>query len=342
MNKTLLAATCSFELPDFQDYLVLIPEGIFRSEIDGRPYDAPHWILTPERGHLIAAALNQREIDTVIDYEHATLKSKNNGEAAPAAGWLLAGGFIYKEGVGLCSSKFDWLEKAKAHIEAKEYKYLSPVFLYNSAGEIITLINLALTNTPAIENLQAKIAAAAQEFFAQNLQDSTMDELLEHLRWMLNLPLAATPEEIKAELSKLQQQITEKTGVAVAANSQNLFDAVAAIDQLKVAANSQSIDMTKFVPMDVYLEAKNEVTQVAQKAQAKELDDLILAACSDGRLTGTKTIDWIKKQAVENPEFAKAHIEGLPKMAALTQQQTKISPTTPPSTDSSDPLQEEV
>ncbi len=37
-----------------------------------------------------------------------------------------------------------------------------------------------------------------------------MEELLEQLRWMLNLPLSATAEEILAELNKLSAQIKEK------------------------------------------------------------------------------------------------------------------------------------
>ena len=106
MKKTLLAASCSFDLSALSDHFVLIPEGVFRSELDGRPYDAPHWVLTPERGRQIVAALNQRQIDMVIDYEHATLKSKTTGEPAPAAGWLKSAGFTYIEGVGLCSTNF--------------------------------------------------------------------------------------------------------------------------------------------------------------------------------------------------------------------------------------------
>lgn len=326
MKKTLLAASCSFDLSNLSDHFVLIPEGVFRSEIDGRPYDAPHWELTPERGHQMAAALNQRKIDMVIDYEHATLKSKNTGEPAPAAGWLKSAGFTYIEGVGLCSTDFEWLDKAKAHIEAKEYKYISPVFLYTKMGDITALINVALTNTPALDQLpEAKLAAAAQELFSQDLpqQDSTMEDLLKELRWMLNLPLSATAEEITAELGKLQTQIKEKTGVAMAANSQNLYDALNAIDQLKIAANSQATpDMTQFVPMEVYKEAVQQAGQANAAAKTKEIDDLIVAACSDGRLTGTATINWYKEQASTNPDFVKAQLEALPKIAALTQQQT--------------------
>lgn len=325
MKKTILAASCSFDLSALSDHFVLIPEGVFRSEIDGRPYDAPHWILTPERGRQIVAALNQRKIDTVIDYEHATLKSKQTGEPAPAAGWLKSAGFTYIEGVGLCSTNFEWLPKAKDHIEAKEYKYISPVFLYDSTGAITTLINVALTNTPALDQLpEAKLAAAAQEFFAQNLpQDSKMDELLEQLRWMLNLPLSATAEEILAELGKLQQQIKEKTGVALAANSQNLFDAIAAIEQLKLAANSQSTpDPSKYVPIAMYNEAKAQAASVATNGQEKEIKELITAACSDGRLTGDAAVVWANDFAIRDFAGFKAHLEGIPKIAALSQRQT--------------------
>ena len=327
MKKTLLAAAaCSFDLSASSSQLVLIPEGEFHG-IDGRPFDAPAWILTPALGQTLAQSLNQRSIDMVIDYEHATLKAQKSGEPAPAAGWLKAGSFTYIDGVGLCSTQFKWTDKAQGFIQSEEYKYLSPVFLYKKNGEIVALLHTSLTNTPNLDQLpEAKLAAAAQDYFTQNStqQDSEMEELLEQLRWMLNLPLSATPEEIMAELSKLQSQIKEKTGVAVAANSQNLFDAIAVIDQIKLAANSQStVDLSQYVPMAVYQEAVNKAGSAVADAKAKEIDDLITAACSDGRLTGDATINWIKDQAQTNPDFVKAHIESLPKIAALTQRQTE-------------------
>ena len=327
MKKTLLAAACSFALEaTTSDYLVLIPEGVFKG-IDGRPYDAPHWSLTPERGEQIVAALNQRSIDMVIDYEHATLKAHESGEPAPAAGWLKSVGFEYIKGVGVCSTQFEWTDKAASHIGSKEYKYLSPVFLYTPTGDVVQLLHVALTNTPALDQLpEAKLAAAAQELFSQDLpqQDSEMnEELLERLRWMLNLPISATAEDIIAELNKLTAQIQEKTGVTVAANSQNLYDALNAIDQLKLAANSQvTVDPTQYVPMAVYQEAVQKAGHAEAAAKTKEMDDLITAACSDGRLTGEATINWYKEQAKTNPDFVKAQIEALPKIAALNQQQT--------------------
>lgn len=319
--KTLIAA-CSMSLSAQSEHFVIIPEGEFRG-IDGRPFDATAWILTPERGHQIVAVLNQRHIDMVVDYEHSTLKAIETGEPAPAAGWLKPNGFVYVEGVGICSTQFEWTDKAKNFIDSGEYKYISPVLFYNKTGAVIGLHSVALTNKPNLDQLpEAKLAAAAQDFLSTS-QDSEMnEELLERLRWMLNLPVSATAEDIIAELNKLASQLNEKTGTTVAANAQNLFDAVAAIDQLKVAANNQ-VDPTQFVPMAVYKEALSSASTANANAQAKELDDLIVAACSDGRLTGQASIDWIKDQAKTSPEFVKTHLESLPKIAALTQQQTQ-------------------
>jgi phage I-like protein len=325
MPKSILVASCSFDLNATSTQLVLVPEGTF-SGVDGRPFDAPHWKLTPERGEQIVAALNQRQVDMVIDYEHATLKAQETGEPAPASGWLKAAHFSYVKGVGICSTKFEWLDRAKSYIESEEYKYLSPVLFYTKTGEVVGLHSVALTNTPNLDNLpEARLAALAQDYFTQNSpQDSEMDELLEQLRWMLNLPLSATPEEVQAELNKLSAQIKEKTGVAVAANGQHLFNALDAIDQIKVAANSQTqVDMTQFVPMAVYQEALAQASNAVVAAQEKEVEELITAACSDGRLTGKATIKYYKDQAKTNPEHVKTLLEGLPKIAALTQRQTE-------------------
>ncbi|WP_336142449.1 phage protease [Acinetobacter sp. 102] len=322
MKKTLLVAACSFALDATSTYLVLIPEGIFRG-IDGRPTDAPHWELTPARGRQIAAALNQRSIDLVVDYEHATLKAQESGDPAPASGWLKPAGFQYVDGVGLCSTQFEWTEKAKGYIEAKEYKYTSPVFFYNQAGEVLGLHSFALTNTPNLDILpEARLAAAAQNFLSQQSdEDSSMKEFLELMRKCLGLPETATEQELLTAANSAFAKMDGAFGTTLVAG-QALSVAIEKAIEVKTAANSQAPDLTQYVPIAVYQEAIASATAVAANAASKELDDLIVAACSDGRLTGDATINWAKDQAKTNPEFIKKHIESLPKIAALNQKQT--------------------
>ena len=75
--------------------------------------------------------------------------------------------------------------------------------------------------------------------------------------------------------------------------------------------------------MAVYQEAVQKAGNVDAAAKAKEIDDLIVAACGDGRLTGEATINWYKDLALTKPDYVKTQLEALPKIAALTSQQTK-------------------
>ncbi|QQC83003.1 phage protease [Acinetobacter bereziniae] len=324
MKRILLAASCSFDINASSNRLVLIPEGIFKG-IDGRPFDAPHWNLTPERGREIAAVLNQRSIKMVIDYEHATIKAQETGIEAPAAGWLQT--FEYVDGVGLCSTQFEWTNKAKGYIESDEYKYLSPVFIYTKTGDVVALLHVALTNTPNLDQLpEAQLAAAAQNFLSQNTQideDSTMKEFLELMRKKLGLPETATEAELVAAANTAFAKMDGAFGTTLVAD-QTLALAIDKAIEVKTAANTQETvpDPTKYVPMAVYNEAVTQAKNASAIAQTKEIDDLITAACADGRLTGEATIAWYKDQAKTNPTFVKTQIENLPKIAALTQTQT--------------------
>ncbi|MDS7929619.1 phage protease [Acinetobacter sp. V102_4] len=322
MTDSIRVAYCSFNLNAASNHLVLVPEGIFTG-VDGRPHDAPHWNLTPERGRQIVAVLNQRKIDMVIDYEHATLKSQTSGDPAPAAGWLKSDHFVYIDGVGICSTKFEWLDKAKNYIESGEYKYLSPVLFYNKLGEILALINVALTNTPALDQLpEAKLAAAAQEYFAQNYdEDLTMNEFLKLMLKKLGLAETSTEQEVLAAANSLFTKLDGAFGTTLATD-QTLDQAIDKAVEVKAAANSQAPDPTKFVPIGVYNEAVLKAGHAEAAGKAKEIDDLIVAACSDGRLTGEVTINYYKELAKTNPDVAKVQIEELPKIAALTQRQT--------------------
>ena len=92
------------------------------------------------------AEIAQRGVDLVIDYEHQTLK----GVEAPAAGWVKE----LKLEDDQIKAVVEWTERAAEYLKNKEYRYLSPVITVNKANNrAMGLHSLALTNTPAIENM---------------------------------------------------------------------------------------------------------------------------------------------------------------------------------------------
>lgn len=124
------------------EWVQLMPLGVVQT----RPHDARQpWRLTDAQAVVAASrALGQ---DLVIDYEHQTARTKQNGQPAPAAGWVteLA---IRQDGI---YGRVAWTAKARELINEGAYRFLSPVFSYDKATREVARIEMAaLTNDPAL------------------------------------------------------------------------------------------------------------------------------------------------------------------------------------------------
>lgn len=129
----------------------VLPAGVFRSN-DGRPAILPGWKIDAQIATQLATTVHSQANELVIDYEHQSSQSPVNGQPAPAAGWFKR--LEWREGDGLYVTDARWTDKARAMIEAGEYRYLSPVFEFDgTTGAVTRLISLALTNTPALNGL---------------------------------------------------------------------------------------------------------------------------------------------------------------------------------------------
>ncbi|MDD3770481.1 MAG: phage protease [Sulfuricurvum sp.] len=138
------------------------------------------------------------EIDIVVDYEHQTLL----GNTAPASGWIKKAPVSLKAENGDLFAKIEWTEKAAAHIAAKEYRYLSPVFAPNtlaqSDGSNIgwTLHSVALTNKPFLEELgEVRLNKLTQTNHEKEEGTMTKEE---------ELALKAENEKLKADNEALK------------------------------------------------------------------------------------------------------------------------------------------
>lgn len=112
------------------------------------------WNLTAAAAARIIALNAARQADILVDYEHQWLSSKDNGKEVPAAGWINPRSLVWVES-GLepgLYGEVKWTAKATEMIAADQYRYLSPVFPYDkTTGEPSDLLNVALTNIPAID-----------------------------------------------------------------------------------------------------------------------------------------------------------------------------------------------
>lgn len=142
-------------------WIELIPAGSVIVGLDGR-----QWINdAPDR---IVAAFTARHQPMVVDYEHASEHRAPQGLDAPAAGWIdrleIRAGAIW--------GHVEWTAQARQRIEAREYRFISPVFTFEKASSrIVALQSAALTNQPNLSltalnssNADLMVARCRQEF----------------------------------------------------------------------------------------------------------------------------------------------------------------------------------
>jgi phage I-like protein len=94
----------------------------------------------------------------LLDYNHGTTLLAPTPEQA-----ISAGQFIPEvRADGLWATAIKWAERARAFLAAAEYRLFSPFFEHEAAtGRITRLINVALTNLPALDHIDALVAAHA-------------------------------------------------------------------------------------------------------------------------------------------------------------------------------------
>jgi phage I-like protein len=310
-TQTTAFAACTFEIQAEGTAIQLFPAGAFKAR-DGRPKDvaAGHWYIDALVAARLISLLQARVTDLVIDYEHQTLNSAENGKPAPAAGWFKGAALEWREGQGLFATQVGWTESAAGFIAAKEYRYLSPVFSYDrNSGAVLDLLHVGLTNYPALDGMDSLPALAAARFqladpaalSAEENQSVNKDALIA----MLGLSADASEEDIQTALTALKGD---------AGKVQELQTALA-------AAKTQQADPAKFVPVAVVEELKKDIAALKANQVDGEVETLVKAGLADGRLLPAQEA-WARDLGKSNTAALKTYLEQTPAIAALKGQQT--------------------
>lgn len=306
MRLTAVAALVVALTPSAE--IQLLPAGEFRAR-DGRPAGVGTWKIDAAIAQRLIALAGQRETPLVIDYEHQTLHAEQNGMPAPAAGWFKT--LEWREGQGLYATDVEWTDKARAMIEAGEYKYISPVFSYDKAtGAVRELLLAAITNNPALDGMDAVAQRAAARFaLIDQPQETRMPELLKKLLAGLGLQETATEAQAEAALTALKESAGK----------------VGALETEVAALKSAAPDPAKFVPIDSVKDLQKQVAILTAQQLQRELDELIKPALDDGRLLPAQE-KWARELGGKDLASLKSYLDDAQPIAALRATQTGGKP----------------
>ena len=261
------------------------------------------------------AQIAQRGVDLVVDYEHQTL----TGEQAPAAGWVKE---LFLDD-GQIKARVEWTDKARQYLENKEYRYISPVInVRKSDNKAMGMHSIALTNTPAIEHMEAIVNSLNFEG-GQN----TMNEFMKKLAALLGLGEDATEEQVAEALKAcVEENKSLKESAAEAAKQQPAEDdkvvankAVCELLGLKAGAATADVAAAIMALKGGNIGGVNLVEQVKSleaKLADRDAEEAVELALKAGKITPAQR-EWAKGYALKSLDDFRGFVEKAPQVVPM-------------------------
>ena len=307
MHDFLTLKSKEMEVGGAPEIISVLPLGHVKSakgefDVDGESFAA------------MKAQIAQRGVDLVVDYEHQTL----TGEQAPAAGWVKE---LFLDD-GQIKARVEWTDRAKAYLSNREYRYLSPVITVRKAdNKAMGLHSIALTNTPAIEHMEAIVNSLNFEG-GQN----TMD-FMKELAKLLGLGEDATEEQVKEALKAcLEENKSLKESAAEAAKQQPPEDDKVVANKevcelLGLKAGAATADGAAAI---MALKSGNiggvnlaeQVKSLEAKLADRDAEEAVEMALKAGKITPAQR-EWAKGYALKNLEDFKGFVEKAPQVVPM-------------------------
>lgn len=284
------------------EWIHLAPFGEWRGHPSG-----PFRIGLPEAQQLVRNFESRGGIRLVIDYEHQTLTAKYSGQPAPAAGWIDR---IELRGDGVWGHVEMWTINAAAMLRAREYRYFSPVLVFDHINKVsgvpegMFIHSGALTNTPFLDELTPVVMSDQPHL------ENPMDEI----KKLLGLADDATAEQVHSAITEM---VALRDGLVVKVGT-------AALAILKPAEGETSVALCErlvrelrhsgYVPVAEHVAA---LTEGAARVVQLSDEQVLAQARTSGKLTPALEA-WFSRQLGRDREGAMAWLSDAPVVVPLT------------------------
>lgn len=299
IKKLIVCSAAATEVEGVPDIVKILPLGLVKSQ-------KGDFVVDDESFQAMKAAMEKRNLDIVVDYEHQTLDNVQ----APAGGWI-------KEIIlqpDAIAAKVEWTPKAVEYLKNKEYRYLSPVVLVRKADtKAVVLHSVALTNTPAIDGMFPivnSIDVTEYEEIQNEQGGNKMNEFLKECAKMLGLPDDATDEEIIAKVKECCKQFAAQDGMVANKTITSLLGVPETAKTEDVAAAIMALkNPNGFVPAADFVALKARLDK-------KDSDELVTKALKDGKISAAQK-EWAEDYALKDPQGFAKFVEKAPQTVPL-------------------------
>lgn len=316
----LIAALLASTFAAATGWAQLLPAGEFAGRT-GRPGPGKTWKVTEARGQLLAAELNAVAARTpiVIDYDHQTLFAATSGTKAPAAGWINA--VEWRKGEGLFA-KVDWTPAAKAHIDAGEYRYISPVILYDQdTGDVTHVAMGSLVNHPDLLGMDAATTAALAALVpsTHSPENDAMNPTLAALLAALALPAATSEADALSAVTALKARADAPPKAALSAALASALGLQAGADETAALSAVTALKAPDQAALTAMAALQGQVAALSAQINGEKLTATVDQALKDGKLLPAQK-DWALGLGKTDLAALSAYLASAPVLTGLAGQ----------------------
>ena len=246
------------------------------SDKDGNPIKEN---LTEESLKAIVEDVNNEGREILVDKQHNSMKQGLERDDS-ACGWLKALSFKNGSIFGKCF----WTKLGRQLIDSRILRFISPVFLLNKEGIPTKLVNVALVNQPALNDINPVINSQPTEIKEESITNMTKEEL------------KALIEEILAEKAK-EEAIRDVKEEAIEAAIEKAPGVVDVIDACGKKDNTVKNETVVEDPKEEEkkVEETKEVIKEEALNSAPTIGTDITGKNEWQALRGKAFFDWLKK-----------------------------------------------
>jgi len=279
MKRTRLALNIELALSpegSAPTWLELIPAANQDGMITGRDGRTWLWDAAAQRG--VLNEYTRRGMDLPLDWEHATHHRAENGEQAPAAGWIDT---LQLQG-GALMGRVQWTPRGREQVQNREYRFISPVFEYaTDSTRIVRMISVGLTNRPNLP-----LRALNRETSPSPEQEKRMPRSAELAAGITALGLTPDADDaaIAAAINTLKTERDHATALAKNSERPNLATYVPRADYDTLKARAENAEQT--------------LRQRDEAAHKAAVDAAIAGAIKDGKIAPV-SVEYYRAQCRE-------------------------------------------
>lgn len=241
----------------------------------------------------IEREFKRRGLDLVVDYEHQTLHDVQ----APAAGWIKS----LRLSSDAIVADVEWTNRAAEYLRNKEYKYLSPVVrVRKSDKKAVALHSVALTNTPAINQMPALVL--------KNIEEEKSMEFLKEIAEKLDITVSEEMGE--EEIAKaIFEALPSPTAAEEVVANKTILDLLELKEDAKVEDVTSKIMSLKSSKTDEGWKTKYK--ELEERMNRKEADELVLKALKEGKISKEQK-EWAQEYALKDKQSFEKFLEKAP------------------------------